>query len=294
MNIDNSNPLQQTLNMITLNISFRDDPKYINIETSLRVLIYSLIKTLNISVQLVNSQAYDITEETTAGILYNGIYITHPYSTNTTATDEIQDKEFNTFCTIFKNTMDNDSRCGIYSKQIQDPRLCVFEFLHYLYIPVRVDVSTLNDDIKINSLRKYLTVIMFLPYLSAYTDRYLSAINNIEFLQKVNSNLSAKTNGINNIAQQMMNMRYDFIYKSLQQSYTTSNTMMVYLRVYANLIILISIEILKKWCPNINECIRINPDFDGQWINPFDIIVNEQISFIQDLTKITKTEKITK
>ena len=96
------------------------------------------------------------------------------------------------------------------------------------------------------------------------------------------------------LPQQMMNMRHDFIVKSLQTSYTTSNSMMVYLRVYTNTLLLVSIEILKKWCPNISECMRINPDFDGQWINPFDMIVNEQISFIQDMVKITKTEKITK
>lgn len=291
--MNKDNPLQQTLNLINLNISFRDDTKYINLDISLRTLIYSLIKMINTSVSLVNAQTYDINDNTTAGTLYNGIYATHPYSTNTLSTDEIQDKEFNAFCMIFKNTMDEDSRLGVYSKSIQDPRLCAFEFLHYLYIPVRVDVSTLTDDIKINSLRKYITVVMFLPYLTSYSDRYLSAINNIEFLQKVHANI-VTVNGISNVAQQMMNMKYDFIVKSLQTSYTTSNSMMVYLRVYTNIILLVSIEILKKWCPNISECMRINPDFDGQWINPFDIIVNEQISYIQDLVKITKTEKITK
>ena len=288
------NPLQQTLNLINLNISFRDDTKYINLDISLRVLIFTLIKTINTCVSLVNAQQYEINDNTTSGTLYNGIYATHPYSTNTLSTDEIQDKEFNAFCMIFKNTMDDDQRLGIYSKQIQDPRLCTFEFLHYLYIPVRVDVSTLSDDIKINSLRKYITVIMFLPYLTQYTDRYLRAINNVEFMQKVHSNIITINGSISNIAQQMMNMRYDFIVKSLQPTYTISNTMMVYLRVYTNIIILVSIEILKKWCPNISECMRINPDFDGQWINPFDIIVNEQISFIQDLVKMTKTEKMTK
>ena len=288
------NPLHQTLNLINLNISFRDDTKYINLDISLRALVFTLIKMMTTCISLTNTQTYEINDNTTAGTLYNGIYATHPYSTNTTSTDEIQDKEFNSFCVIFKNVMDEDARLGLYSKQIQDPRLCAFEFLHYLYIPVRVDVSTLTDDIKINSLRKYITVIMFLPYITAYTDRYLSAINNIEFMQRVHSNILNTKLGISNVAQQMMNMRYDFIVKSLQTSYTTSNSMMVYLRVYTNIIILVSIEVLKKWCPNISECMRINPDFDGQWINPFDIIVNEQISSIQDLVKITKTEKLTK
>ena len=294
MQAGKDNPLQQTLNLINLNISFKDDVKYINLDISLRALVYSLIKMINTCVSLVNAQTYEINDNTTAGTLYNGIYATHPYSTNTTYTDEIQDKEFNAFCVIFKNIMDEDSRFGIYAKQIQDPRLCAFEFLHYLYIPVRVDVSTLSDDIKINSLRKYITVVMFLPYLTPYTDRYLSAINNIEFMQKVHTNIITVNGSITTIAQQMMNMTHEFIIKSLQTSYTTSNSMMVYLRVYTNIIVLASIEILKKWCPNISECMRINPDFDGQWINPFDIIVNEQIAFIQDLIKITKTEKISK
>ena len=294
LNNNQDSPFNHALNLINLNIGFRDDTKYINLDISLRTLIFSLIKMINTSISLVNTQTYEIDDNTTAGTLYNGIYATHPYSTNTISTDEIQDKEFNTFCVIFKNTMDENPRLGIYSKQIQDPVLCTFEFLHYLYIPVRVDTSTLSNDIKINSLRKYITVIMFLPYLSSYTDRYLSAINNIEFMQRVHTNILSAKHGVSNIATEMMKMKNEFIVKSLQTSYTTTNTMMVYLRVYTNIIILTSIEILKKWCPNITECMRINPDFDGQWINPFDIIVNEQISTIQDLVKITKTEKITK
>ena len=38
---------------------------------------------------------------------------------------------------------------------------------------------------------------------------------------------------------------------------------------------------------------RINPDFDGTWVNPFDTIVNEQLQVIQEMAAhITKTEKI--
>lgn len=289
----NNNPLQQTLNLINFHISFKDDPKYINLDISLRVLITALIKNMRISARLLQAQNYTIDAETTAGNIYNGLYITHPSSSNTNSTDEINDIDFNSFCVIFKNIMD-ETKLGVYSKPINDPRLCTFEFLHYLFIPVRADVSTLSTDIKINSLRKYITVLMFLPYMEDYIERYLEAINNMEFVKNVHSAIIQDVNGkgSTNIVEQMVNMKYDFISKCLQTSYTTSNTMMVYIRVYTNIIILSSIEILKKWCPNINECIRINPDFDGSWINSFDTIVNEQLQYIQDLVKLTKTEKI--
>ena len=289
----NNNPLQQTLNLINLHISFKDDPKYINLDMSLRTLIYTLIKCMRTAIMIKNAQNYTIDEETTGGNLYNGLYITHPYASNSNSTDEIRDEDFTAFCVVFKNTID-ETKLGVYSKNITDPRICTFEFLHYLFIPVRVDTNTLSEEIKINSLRKFITVIMFLPYMEEYSDRYLTAINNIEFLKKVHQAIQQDANGkaSTNIVEQMINMKYDFIIKCLQTTYTTSNTMMVYIRVYTNLIILISIEILKKWCPNINECVRINPDFDGNWINPFDTIVNDQIQYIQDLIKFARTEKM--
>ena len=292
--LNKNSQLQDTLNFINnMHISFKDDPKYINLDTSLRIFIFSLIKFIRTAAALKNAQNYTLDDETTAGTLYNGIYITHPYSSNTTFTDEISDADFNGFCVIFKNNID-ETKLSAYSKGINDPRLCTFEFLHYLFIPVRMDISTLSEDLKINCLRKFLTVVMFLPYMEEYTDRYLTALNNIEFIKKVHQTIFQDIAGssASNITEKMINLNVDFIVKSLQTSYTTSNSMMVYLRVYTNLIILICIEILKKWCPNINECIRINPDFDGAWVNPFDAIVNDQLQYIQDLTKYTKTEKL--
>lgn len=283
--------LLQSLSMINSKLSFKNDPKWLQLDTTVRVLIYSLIQHINTCVNLINAQQYVIDDSTTAGVLYNGIYVTHPFTNTNNYNDEISDNDFTNIAIVFKNEMDKNQKLGMYSQSVQDPRLCMFEFVHYLYIPVRVDISTLSYDIKINSLRKYLTVIMFLPYMTQYTDRYVSAINNLEFMQKVHDTLSNKNN---NIAQQMMTMKPEFIYKSLQTSYTITNNMMVYLRVYTNIIILISIEIMKKWCPNIAECMRINPDFDGNWINPFDTIVNEQIGYVQDITKITKTEIMNK
>jgi len=282
------NNLFKNLDFINSKLSYKNDPKWIQFDTTLKILIYSLIQNIDTSIKLTNAQDYSIDESTTAGNIYNGIYITHPYSSNTNFTDEINDDEFNRFCIVFKNQLDKEPKLKIYSSAIQDPRLCVFEFLHFLFIPVRCDCSTLSSELKINSLRKFITVIMFLPFMNQYTNRYITAINNCEFMQKVNSTLLEGSQ----ISEQMKTMKFDFISKSLQISYTVSNSMMIYLRVYTNIVILCSIEIMKLWCPNINECIRINPDFNGSWINPFDMIVNEQISNIQDFIKLTKTEKL--
>lgn len=289
MSVNDTN-LFKSLDIINSKLSYKNDPKWIQLETSLKILIYTLIQSINTSVKLTHAQNYNLDDSTTAGNIYNGIYVTHPYSSNTTFTDEIQDAEFNNFCIIFKNQLEKDNKLKIYASAVEDPRLCTFEFLHYFFIPVRCDVTSLSNDIKVNSLRKYLSVIMFLPFMQQYTNRYITAINNCEFLQRVNSTLLEGSN----IAEQMKTMKYDFIAKSLQVSYTTTNSMMIYLRVYTNVVLLCSIEILKLWCPNINECIRINPDFNGSWINPFDMMVNEQITGLQDFLKLTKTEKITK
>lgn len=290
---NNDKSLLDSLNAISSKLSFKNDPRWIHLETTIKVLTYCLIQKINTCISLINAQQYSIDESTTAGTLYNGIYVTHPYSSNTQFTDEILDNDFKEFCIIFKSTMDQvTGPLSSISQTIDDPFMCTFDFLHFLFIPVRVDISTLSTDIKINSLRKFLTVIMFLPYMESYTERYLTAINNVEFVQKVHSTIS-DINNKSNIAEQMINMKYEFINKSLQPWYTSNNSMMIYLRVYTNIVLLICIEIMKKWCPNINECMRINPDFDGTWVNPFDTIVNEQLQVIQEMAAhITKTEKI--
>ena len=287
---NNDKSLLDSLNMISSRLSFKNDPKWLHIDTTIKILIYTLIQNINTCINLFDAQKYVVDESITAGTIFNGIYTTHPSASNKSHMDEITDNDLSNFCIIFKNTLDKDSKLSVYSKTISDPVLCTFEFLRYLFIPVRMDVSTLNDEMKINHLRKFLTVIMFLPYMDSYTEKYIAAINNIEFLQKVHSTLTS--NNSNNIATQMKGMRVDFIFKSLLPNYTQNNSMMIYLRVYCNIIILISIEILKKWCPNIIECMRINPNYDGSWVNPFDTIVNEQIQNLQDFCRDVRTENI--
>lgn len=288
---NNDKSLLDSLNIISSRLSFKNDPKWLQIDITIKTLIYALIQNITTCINLYDAQKYVVDDSITAGTIFNGIYTTHPSATNKTYTDEITDTDLTNFCIIFKNALDKDSKLGVYSKSISDPILCTFEFLHYLFIPVRMDVSTMSEELKINHLRKYLTVIMFLPYMDSYTEKYIAAINNIEFLQKVHATLTNKNNS-NNIAIQMKNMKIDFIFKSLLTNYTQNNSMMIYLRVYCNMVLLISIEILKKWCPNIIECMRINPNFDGSWVNPFDAIVNEQIQCLQDFSRQIRTEKI--
>ena len=285
----NDKSLIDSLNMITSRLSFKNDPKWLQIDTTIKILVYTLIQNINTCINLYNAQKYVADDTTTAGVIFNGVFANHPQATNTTFSDEINDNDLMNFCVIFKNNMDKDSRLGVYSRNIQDPVLCTFEFIHYLFIPVRMDVSTLTDEMKINHLRKFITILCFLPYMEGYTQKYIAAINNTEFMQKVHSTIMNRTN---NIANQMMAMKSDFIFKSLQINYTHNNSMMIYLRVYCNILLLISMEILKKWCPNIIECMRINPNFDGAWVNPFDSVVNEQIQSLQDFCKIIRTEKM--
>lgn len=284
------NILSKPFDLSDIAITFKDDPKYIHLDDTLRITVATLIKHLNVCHTLVTNQTYDKDLiDLTGSNIYNNLYVSHPFSSNTNFTDEIVDNDFLAFCTIFKNMMDENNSMGIYSKQIQDPCLCVFNFVHFLFIPVRVDINSLSDDIKINSLRKWVTVIMTLPFIEQYLQRYINAVTNMDTM----IGIAARINGSEDIRNRFMNVDSKFIFKSIATHYTSSNPSQVFIRLFANLVILISIEVLKKWCPNIRECMSANPDYDGLWLNPFDTIVNDQVIYIQKLAhQLTETVKV--
>ncbi len=275
------NILSKPFDLSELTVSFKDDPKYIHLDTTLRIVVTTLIKQLEVCNKLVNNQTYDRDlVDITASNIYNNLYSSHPFSSNTNFSDEIMDNDLLNFCTVFKNMMDEDTSLGLSSKQIQDPRLCMFNFVHYMFIPVRVDIASLSDDVKINSLRKWITVISTLPFIEQYLQKYINAVTNMDTMIGIVSKILSSED----IRSKLIGMDSKFIFKSIAPRDTTKNTSQVFLRLLGNLVILISIEVMKKWCPNIRECMSANPDYDGSWLNPFDTMVNDQVNEIQKIS----------
>ena len=48
---------------------------------------------------------------------------------------------------------------------------------------------------------------------------------------------------------------------------------------------------MKKYCPNYPECYRINPNYDGTWLNTFDPIFSEHLLELNNLTQLLSTKQ---
>ena len=66
----------------------------------------------------------------------------------------------------------------------------------------------------------------------------------------------------------------NFAQITIARVYNEQNPTQIFVRIYMNIVLMASIEIMKKYCPNYPECYRINPNYDGTWLNPLDLIRN--------------------
>ena len=282
-----------TFGFMNTKVKFKDDPKFIHIDETLRCLTYVFMHHMDIWISLCQNNintgtGYNTMSEIDAGRVFNNLLITSPMSTNTLNKSEITDEQFNNICQTFKNYVDKNtsSKMITYAKGINDPVDLMWEFCHYFFVPVRLQHDTIPKMMKINSLRKWITVSFTLPFVRNYTDKYLNAINNIQFLQAIYEKLRDDPNKID----KLKSINDDFAKISIARAYNESNPTMIFIRICMNIILMSSIEIMKKYCPNYPECYRINPNYDGQWLSPFDPIFSEHLMELNNLTQLLSTK----
>ena len=274
-------------------VKFKDDPKFIHIDETLRCLTYIFIHHMDIWIGLsqnnINSgTGYNTMSDIDAGRVFNSLLITSPVASNTLNKSELTDEQFNLILTTFKAYVDKNTQAKMsyYAKGITDPFDLMWEFCHYFFVPVRLQHDTIPRMMKINSLRKWITVSFTLPFVRNYTDKYLNAINNIQFLQAIYEKLVDDPNKID----KLKSINDDFAKISVARVYNEKNPTMIFVRISMNIMLMSSIEIMKKYCPNYPECYRINPNYDGTWLNPFDPIYSEHLLELNNLTQLLTTK----
>lgn len=282
-----------TFGFMNTKVKFKDDPKFIHIDETLRCLTYTFMHNMDIWISLsqnnINSgTGYNTMNEIDAGRVFNSLLIRSPMSSNTLDKTELTDEQFNTIVTTFKNYVDKNTstKMSYYAKGITDNVDLMWEFCHYLFVPVRLQHDTIPRMMKINSLRKWLTVAFTLPFVSNYTNKYMNAVNNIQFLQAIYEKLIDDPNKI----EKLKSINDDFAKISIARAYNEQNPTMIFIRICMNIALMASIEIMKKYCPNYPECYRINPNYDGAWLNPFDPIYSEHLLELNNLTQLLSTK----
>ena len=256
-------------NDIILKQSISDNPLYVYMEDTFKCFVYSLIH--NIKIIKVSDFTSTIIH---GGDVYNNIFVSE---------QGINDEDLKKIAVDFKLVTETNNKLKNYV--FDDPIENLFELTRFFFIPVRLDTSTLNESLKYKSLKSFISTISTLEFNTIYLSKYTTIINNIQNLQKI-------VNMINNssgMVEKIEKLQDGYIFDSLGNIYNEKNSTQLFIRTFGMILIQMSIEIVKRYNPIILECIKINPNYNGEWINPFDPIFNEQISDIRKIEKICKT-----
>lgn len=282
-----------TFGFMNTKVKFKDDPIFIHLDETLRALTYIFMHHLDIWIMLTQNNTnsgtgYAAMTEIDAGKVFNNLLVSSPLSSNTLNKSEITDEQFNVVATSFQSFIERNanSKLAYYAKTISDPYDFMWEFCHYFFVPVRLQESTIPKMLRINSLRKWLTVTYTLPFVRTYTDKYINAINNVQFLQVIYEKLIDDTTKI----EKLMSITDNFAQITVAKLYNEQNPTQIFVRIFMNIFLMSSIEIMKKYCPNYPECCRINPNYDGAWLNPFDPIFSEHLLELNNLTQFLSTK----
>ena len=256
-------------NDIILKQSITDNPLYVYMEDSFKCLVYSLVH----NIRIIKTSDFNSTI-IHAGDVYNNIFVSE---------QGINDEDLKKIATDFKLITETNNKLKNYV--YDDPIENLFELTKFFFIPVRLDTSTLNESLRYKSLKSFISTITTLEFNSIYLSKYTTIINNLQTLQKL-ANMIVNSSGM---VEKIEKLQESFILDSLGNIYNTKNSTQIFIRTFGMLLIQVFIEIIKRYNPIIQECIKINPSYNGEWVNPFDPIFNEQISDVRKMEKICKT-----
>ena len=256
-------------NDIILKQSVKDNPLYVYMDETLKCLIYTLIH--NVKIMKISDYSCPMIH---AGDVYNNIYISE---------QGISNEDFMKIATDFKMITETNSKLKNYV--IEDPILNMFELSKFFFIPIRFDTDTLQEKIKHKSLKTYISTISTLIFNAMFLSKYSTVITTIQNIQRIIDMISNNSD----MSTKIEKLQDKYIFDSLGNIYNNQNSTQVFIRTFGMLVIQLSIEVIKRWNPCIQECVKINPNYNGEWINPFDPLFNEQIADIRKNEKICKT-----
>ena len=115
-----------TFGFMNTKVKFKEDPKFIHIDETLRCLTYVFMHHIDIWISLcqnnINSgTGYNTMTEIDAGRVFNSLLITSPMSSNTINKSELTDEQFSLVTNTFKNyvTKNTATKMSYYAKGIE-------------------------------------------------------------------------------------------------------------------------------------------------------------------------------
>ena len=85
-----------------------------------------------------------------------------------------------------------------------------------------------------------------------------------------------------------MKIEERWIAMTIGKTFKQDNNTQIFIRVVMFLTLIISREILVKYCPCLQECLMHNSSYDGSWLQVLDPLHRAQSDMINSLKELTK------
>jgi hypothetical protein len=279
----------------SINIQIKDDPRIIYIEDIFRCLGYVYVTHLKTWIRLAKARQSmtDVTNpynraNITSGWLFNHMVISGQFNASPTEI-EITDAEFDHVCQIFTQAARSSRTLGSIIRDIKDPHDAMWDLCYQFIIPIRLMASSIPADVRMISLRKWINTVFILPFIHKYVQQYVNIIPNSTQLQDYYRQFLNDFNGDCNKMEKFAQIKYEQICSVFISNSACSNSAISFVRLSMMILIFASIDIIKHYCPNFNQCHAINKEFDGAWLNVFDPCHMEHINIINNLQRLVKT-----
>ena len=294
--VENKQQASNIFNSISNRIDPDGDVFMVNMKDTVDILCRMLVKNFDIFLnlffyqqQMIFSKYTPNTFDLDGGDVFNNFICLPPETSGNKVL--LSDADFNQLAFVFADCLPRASpRLNTFTEQYKTDAEKMWQCCKYLIIPIRVNHETIPPTDRENMLRKWLSTVFTLPFCDLYTNRYkdiypeaILTLQRVYGIFKIADKVNEPSFNIQKVTQiKSLDEKLIKAYTSPIQSSGMADRIF---RIFMMIVLLGSGEIIKKWCPNILECRKINPAFRGTWLRPFDILVNPQLTRISKITQ---------
>lgn len=281
---------------IATTVNPSNDAFLVHLDKTANILCRMMVKNIKIFLELLYYQSnnilnkYDQTSflEIGAGDIFNNYICLYPTAKNSDNSVLINDKNFAQLAFSFTQIAKTFPQIKMLINEYNDDYPTImWECCKYFIVPIRLNYQTIPPIEKENVLRKWLSTAFTLPFFNTYTNRFSGSYPNpVTLLQKLYSIFLNIKNGevsFTNVTDNIEKLDDKVIDTFMGPINSENNMMLISFKMVMTIMLFSSIDIVKKYCPNIKECKQINPNYNGSWIDSFDKTVSEQINNINKI-----------
>lgn len=259
-----------------------EEPFLRELPSIISIVVRSFLQHLDIFVNLYRRQEKTLFQGVLDGSkLFNSIYSMMQLSKSSSSAT-INDEEFNTLISSLVSRIGQASTINRYITSLnpQTDIDKVFEVVKWLIVPIRLNTRTIPSNERELILKSWFSIVFTLPlnpeYITGYSNAYpIHSESANTLFRTVLSDSSQARSAIS----QIQSLGDEIINAALSSGRITNNTYRV-IRGVTVMFIITSVDIIQKFCPNLSSCIAVCSEFDGRWIEPLDMVVNDQLQTI--------------